>query len=341
MRIRTISVITTALALVSCGGSSWTTLQGKFGEEVPSEVHVLVADVDTVLAVENGTFNLKVPVSVGELGFVECDEGRLQFISDGSSLTVDFSGERPRVTSDNPKSLTRAFNAYLENSMSLVNQVVGQDDASKRAYEQYMSLQRKTIAENSNNFLGLYALQNTYFDYAPEDLKKVISTLGPEIRTSEFVETIAQAADAQIETAEGKMFTDFEIEEYPGKVTKLSDYVGKGKYMLVAFWSSWCIPYRTEMPNLMNVYERFHGDDFDMLSIAVWDEDVQESVSAAEELGAPWTQIFNGQRIPTTIYGIQNIPHIILFGPDGKILRRDLRGDAIADEVSKFVQAGQ
>ena len=337
MNIRSIYVLAAAIAIVSCGGNSTTTLKGKFAaDEIPSEVHITVAGIDTVITVADGTFTLKVPVSKGELGMVESDAGRLQFISDGSELLVDYSGERPRVTSDNPKSLTRAFNAYVDKSVSLVNQVVGEDDASTRAYDSYMSLQKKTIAEHKNDFIGLYALQNVYFDYTPEELKKVISTLGPEIRDAEFVKIIAEAADARINTAEGKMFTDFEVDG-----VKFSDYVGRGKYVLAVFWSSWCIPYRAEVPVLMDVYEKFHGDDFDIVGIAVWDEDVQASKDAVVDYETPWDQIFGAERIPTNIYGIQNIPHIILFAPDGTILKRDLRGDAIADEVSKVVPAKQ
>ena len=175
MNIRSIYVLAAAIAIVSCGGNSTTTLKGKFAaDEIPSEVHITVAGIDTVVTVADGTFTLKVPVSKGELGMVESDAGRLQFISDGSELLVDYSGERPRVTSDNPKSLTRAFNAYVDKSVSLVNQVVGEDDASTRAYDSYMSLQKKTIAEHKNDFIGLYALQNVYFDYTPEELKKIL-----------------------------------------------------------------------------------------------------------------------------------------------------------------------
>ena len=340
MKTRTISFIFSALALVGCSGNGSTTLTGKFApDDVPSEVHVTVAGIDTVVSVTEGTFRLKVPVAKSELGLVESDCGRLQFISDGSDLLADYSGERPRVTSDNPKSLTRAFNAYLEKSVSLVNQVVGEDDASKRAYEAYMAFQKKTISENRDNFIGLYALQNVYFDYEPSELKKTISALGKDLKENEFVQSLLTAADAQIATAEGKMFSDFELEGIPQGGNRLSDYVGKGKYILAVFWSSWCVPYRSEVPNLMEVYEKFGGEEFDILGIAVWDDDEESSRQAAESFGTPWPQMYGGQRVPTSVYGVQNIPYIILFGPDGTIIKRDLRGEAIEDEVSKALAA--
>jgi hypothetical protein len=88
------------------------------------------------------------------------------------------------------------------------------------------------------------------------------------------------------------------------------------------------------MPNLKNVYETYAGDKFDMLSIAVADE-LDDTKAAAKELGISWNQIVNAQQIPLGIYGIDAIPHIILFGPDGTILKRDLRGEAIGEAVKE------
>ena len=60
----------------------------------------------------------------------------------------------------------------------------------------------------------------------------------------------------------------------------------------------------------------------------------EDSKAAAEELGISWNQIINAQQGPTDLYGIEGIPHIILFGPDGTILKRDLRGEAIRKAVA-------
>ena len=135
----------------------------------------------------------------------------------------------------------------------------------------------------------------------------------------------------------GDVFIDFSVQQdpaNPASVVRFSDYVGKGKFILVDFWASWCGPCRREMPNLRAVYDEFHGDKFDMLSVAVWDKP-EDTAKAAEEENITWNQIVNAQQIPTDIYGIEGIPHIILFGPDGTILKRGLRGNDIREAVKE------
>ena len=146
---------------------------------------------------------------------------------------------------------------------------------------------------------------------------------------------------AKIGTNEGAKFTDFTIQQVEGDESSkvsLSDYVGKGKYVLVDFWASWCGPCRREIPNIAAVYDKYAGEDFDVLGVAVWDKP-EDTAAAVKELGMKWNIISNAQKVPTEIYGINGIPHIILFGPDGIILKRDLRGPAIEAEVAKYVKA--
>ena len=141
-----------------------------------------------------------------------------------------------------------------------------------------------------------------------------------------------------VSTEEGSMFTDFEIEQPDGSIAKLSDYVGKGKYILVDFWASWCGPCKREIPNIKAAYEKYTGDKFDVLSVAVWDKP-EDTAKAAAEHGVTWNQIVNAQKIPTDIYGIEGIPHLILFGPDGTILKRGevLRGDGLEETLKKYL----
>jgi thiol-disulfide isomerase/thioredoxin len=118
---------------------------------------------------------------------------------------------------------------------------------------------------------------------------------------------------------------------------RLSDFVGQGKYILVDFWASWCGPCRGEVPNLKAVYDEFGGDDFEIVSVAVWDK-AEDAFDAIEEEGMNWTQIVcsaKTNQIPTQVYGIEGIPYIILIDPDGKVIGEDLRGKQIRKAVKK------
>ena len=144
------------------------------------------------------------------------------------------------------------------------------------------------------------------------------------------------AQEAASKSATGQMFTDFQA-EYEGKTYKLSDYVGRGKYVLVDFWASWCGPCKAEIPNLIKVYNQYKGDKFEVLGVATWDEP-KATLKAIEQMQIPYPQILNAQKAGSDAYGITGIPQIILFGPDGTIIKRDLRGEQIEETIKELLK---
>lgn len=191
------------------------------------------------------------------------------------------------------------------------------------------------VKENKND-AGVYVIQSILSFLMPTDeLIKLVDG-------DEYFKNHAQLQEAkkewlvQQETGEGKKFKDFEA-EYEGKVTKLSDYVGKGKYVLVDFWASWCGPCRAEIPNLIKVYNKYKGDKFEVLGVATWDKP-EDTKKAIEQLGIPYPQMMNAQKAGSDAYGINGIPQIILFGPDGTIVKRNLRGDAVEKAVAEVLK---
>ena len=137
------------------------------------------------------------------------------------------------------------------------------------------------------------------------------------------------------QTEEGMMYKDFAV-EYEGKIQRLSDYVGKGKYVLIDFWASWCGPCKKEIPNIIEVWNKYKDKNFVAVGIATSDKPEDTKV-AMKQLGIEYPQIMNNQGEASEPYGVTYIPQIILFGPDGTILRRGLRGPDIKAAVEKYL----
>jgi thiol-disulfide isomerase/thioredoxin len=326
-----------AMALVAaCGTKATTQVSGSVpeGEET---VQIVTADIDTTLTVADGKFCIEVPTKVTAISYAAAAGRQVSFIADGSKITVDFEdGEAESSSKNGVQARFADYQNWNDDFMAEYRESVSKEELSddereeitENAVEKYNEHLLQVIKANKDNVLGLIGISNIELDDDAEMLA-LINGLSDELQAEPRVQAMKKSLDASSKTAEGQMFTDFEVDG-----VKFSDFIGKGKYVLVDFWASWCGPCRGEMPNLRSVYEQYHGDKFDMLSVAVWDKP-EDTVKAAEEEKIVWNQIINAQRIPTDIYGIQGIPHIILFGPDGTILKRNLRGEAIGKAVAE------
>jgi len=358
MKMKSI-ILAGAVALVACacsstGGSSTTTLTGLFASDAPEQVQIQLPSVklDTLVNVENGQFTFDVPTDKLTVGLVKAGSNAVRFIPDGTKLQISFNGnEEPELISSNPKKSiamkfaeARKAAADLNTKyQGLANDAVAKfgkegakatiDSLSDAFSQESKTLFGDMLANNTDNYLGLYAINNMRYNMSDEELAEAIGTLSPEAAADEGMARIKKGIDARIATAVGNQFTDFTVGDQ-----KLSDFAGKGKYLLVDFWASWCGPCKREIPIIKEVYEKYHQDTFDVLSVAVWERSVEDTDKAAADLGITWNQIKDAKNVPTDLYGITGIPHILLIGPDGKILARDLRGEGIEAEVSKYVQ---
>ena len=359
-----ILMLAAASMLLACNSnpSEKTVLVGQYDNKVPDQVHIVAGAIDTLVRTDPATHSFKIELPTDVLGFasIDSEDHSARVILDGTPLNIHFDDEGEAVvTSSKPKKSVQAaytaFNDWMQDFMTQFrsdNEAVSnnanltseekeakQEEIYEAAAAKVNTHCREILANNKDNILALMALSN--IDAEDNELLEIIDGLGENVRAMDQVKEMKKGIEVRMETAEGKMFKDFTIVQDPenaeATTVKFSDFIGKGKYMIVDFWASWCGPCRGEMPNLKAVYDEFHGDKFDMLSVAVWDNP-EATKPAAEELGIVWNQIINAQQIPTDLYGIEGIPHIILFGPDGTIVKRNLRGEEIRKAVAEALK---
>ena len=213
-----------------------------------------------------------------------------------------------------------------------------QEKVSDELYAKIKPLAEADLKEHPNDAIGLIALQNLLGmeDVNVAKAEALLQQAGDRLRAEESITKMVERLRRVEATQAGAQFVDFEGVDDANKAVRLSDYVGKGHYVLVDFWASWCGPCRREIAHLKKVRDAYTDKGLVILGTVVWDE-MEDHLKAMKELEVTWPQIFNKTEA-TELYGIAGIPQIILFDPAGKIVARDLRGEEINKLLDKALQ---
>lgn len=251
----------------------------------------------------------------------------VQFILEDGDIAVDAATRK--VQGGKYNNLMNELDAQVE-PIAQRFQTAANDSVRQAIYNEYTSFMQKSMTENLDNPIGyMFFLQQAY-EMEPSEVEAMVEQ-HPSLKKYKRVEKLIQANKNKAATQPGSKFADFEI-EYDGAKHRLSDVVGKGQYVLVDFWASWCGPCIRQTAVIKDLYNEYKDKGLKVLGVAVWDEP-DDTKKAITQHGLEWECWLNGQNTPTDIYGISGIPCIILFGPDGTILSRDKQDEELKADV--------
>jgi peroxiredoxin len=308
-----------------------------------------VDKIDSCL-LKDGAFQFKGMVAEPEMAFLHTKDRRLQKVFYAENVVMKVEGDisaldnvvvKGSKTQDEQMIFEERINSHRAKVIALFNKVealkkvgdtvqmkVVQTEADK-LYRYESEIRKQFILDYPGSTVSLYELLNWANESNYKEARIMFSRLDPAVQNlAKSQEVLTRFAN--LESVElGKPFIDFTQFDSNGNAVSLSSY--KGKYVLLEFWASWCGPCRAENPNLRAAYLKYKDKGFNILGVSL-DEDANKWKKAMEKDDLPWAQIsdLKGWRNEAAVqYGVRSIPANFLIDPQGKIVKRDLRGEEL------------
>lgn len=244
------------------------------------------------------------------------------------------------------------YNVYKQNILSLYNKQSGlygdlaiHSSEKGTVYTDSMNIEIKKLESHIDsveiNYIKTYpasivSLRILTYKSGRMDgnsLKSAISLLDSSLQNAPETLKMKQYAEDLLLSREGIMAADFSLVTAKGKSFKLSDL--RGKYVLIDFWASWCAPCRNALPGLARLYDKYKGQDFEIVGFSI-DQNLDKWHQALQEENCMWPQVCDPTGKVAKLYAVSLIPLTVIIDPNGKILSRGLSKNELADKLAEI-----
>lgn len=360
------------LILASCTSNSYT-IKGDFSENNFNGETIYLQTIDTVswssyividsTVIKDNKFEFKGKLSVNPMaGFISIGDlnnpatmSNLEspiatIVLEPGDIRVKFDKAAVAVGGTDKNAAMNKINELVNQMAALNNSALVDDSIMAKKESIIKAVQDETFAftkENIKNKMGEYMLISSIQYFTPQqNLELLAQTEGgfqkkPEVErlVTMFKQIIAQdEASTQMENELlNKPFIDAKLMNRQGEQVSLSSFVGKGKYVLIDFWASWCGPCIQEIPTLTEAYQMYKSKGFDIVGISI-DEDLSAWHKTIESKGMAWTHLSDADNSVAQLYKVPGIPCTLLTDKDGTIIAMNLRGQELLEKLNELIK---
>lgn len=313
--------------------------------------------LDTATLLPDGSFELNGKLSEKTFCTIRMPQGDIILLVDtNSNLVVNADANNLEnytlVGNDENEDLRKLFmlnNSFMKAARNIEqrfninqNEVPSIDIQNKLrfAFDSLQTAHKKAVTEFSiaiNNSLVPYFTANFLMPEADFEFFNLIDEkLFPQFSQSKYAISLHQRVGELKKTAIGQVAPDIILSDPFGKQISLHSF--RGKYVLVDFWAAWCGPCRKENPNVVRLFNKYKSKGFDVFGVSL-DDNRDAWVKAINDDKLLWnhgSDLLKWNSSVVKLYNIEGIPFAVLLDKEGKIIGKNLRGEALEKKLQEI-----
>ncbi|MGN6421201.1 MAG: redoxin domain-containing protein [Pseudobacter sp.] len=199
---------------------------------------------------------------------------------------------------------------------------------------------KKFIAENPGSYLSLEMMPVAVsWPYQLEELEPAFNALTEAVRNTPSGKKMAEHILKMKTIGVGSLAPDFVQNDTGGVPVKLSSF--RGKYVLIDFWASWCVPCRADNHGLVKLFSQYKDKNFTVLGVSLdRPGDREKWLKAIIDDGLVWTNVSDlayWKNSAAQLYGVKSIPQNYLVDPSGMIIAQNLHGNELDEKLKELL----
>ncbi|WP_224482833.1 TlpA disulfide reductase family protein [Robertkochia aurantiaca] len=195
------------------------------------------------------------------------------------------------------------------------------------------------VKENPDSYVSLILLQQIIQQKSAEaeEIQTMYEAIDPELKKTTLGQQVGETIENLSRLSVGAEAPDFSGPTPDGDTLSLK--ASLGKVTILDFWAAWCKPCRAENPNLVALYKEYHDKGLNVVGVSL-DRTKEAWEKAIEEDQLPWNHVSNLQFWQDPIarlYNITSIPATFILDEEGRIIAKDLRGEALNAKIEELL----
>ena len=232
-------------------------------------------------------------------------------------------------------------NKFIDSVNLEIGKIKAQSIPDSDKTVQVRAITDKILMHYPDHILSTYFVSTNLSYYNKKELDAIYGSLNSELKTSSYALSMKNRYLKKVDVVIGERMPDFSQQDQFGKSVSIAEF--KGKYVLIDFWASWCIPCRKENPNVVSAYAKYHSKGFQILAVSL-DTSKSSWLKAIKNDNLSWTHVSDlggWENEVSRMLKVSEVPSNILVDQNGIVIAKNLKGDNLHRKLAELFDNSQ